>query len=146
MSQSLGTGAGGTTGPQPNNSYAIVDTGYSNINSYTRVSIYCCSNSSYSTGSITLPNSAVTTRNYGNYIKMSRFRGSYYANLYAGCMKLFHYSRVNYYSSSSSIYYTLSSSYRGIYTCNILDSNNVNIPLSFGIYGEGSRKCIPNIF
>ncbi len=133
VSRGLGTGAGGTTGPQPNNSYAIVDTGRSNTYSYTRGQIYCCSNSSYSTGSITIPGGgAVTTSNYGS-LRITRYTGS--SSTYAGCITLYHY--YYYYSS-----YSLSSSYRGIYTCNILDSNNVNIPVSIGFYSEGSRKCI----
>ncbi len=126
VSQSLGTGAGGTTGPQPNNSYAIIDTSRSNINSNNRGQIYCCSNSSYSTGSITLPGGTVITSNYDN-LRITRYTGN--SSTYAGCIRLYH----DYYYHSS---YSLSSSYRGIYTCNILDSNNVNIPVSIGFYSE----------
>ncbi len=126
MSYSLGTGAGGTKGPQSNNSYAIIDTSRSNIYSYNRGQIYCCSNSSYSTGSITIPNGAVTTSNYGS-LRITRYARS---STYAGCIQLYHYYYYYY-------YYSLSSSYTGIYTCNILDSNNVNIPVSIGFYSEG---------
>ncbi len=67
-------------------------------------------------GSITLPNGAVATSNYGN---VAIFQ-------YPKCILVYH-------SYSAYYYYFLNPSYAGIYTCNIL---------SIGFYNEGNSKCI----
>ena len=110
---------------QPNNSYAIVDTGGSNryCNSY-RFEMYCCSNYSSSRASFTLPNNAVINSNYGN-IRYDRYTGS---DTYAGCTYFYYYYRY-------SCHFYLN--YPGVHTCNIGDSRGNNIAVSIGLYSEG---------
>ena len=114
---SIGTGTGSTTGPQPNNSYAIVDTGRGSQS--TRVSVYCCSNSSSSNGRIVLPDGQ-STAGWHWYLRVSRSSSS---ETY-GCIQ-FYYS----YSYNDNFYL---SSYSGIYTC-MFSSNEV---ASIGLYSQ----------
>ena len=124
VSSSLGTGTGRSTGPQPNNSYAIVDTGTSNIRSSTRLNIYCCSNTSTS-GRITFPNGYTTSgNNWHLRVKQYRSYDQYYR-----CIR-FHYY---YYGYSSFI---LSSGYSGIYTCSFSSSQRASI----GLYNQGTTS------
>ena len=119
---SLGTGTCvNSQTAQPNNSYAIVDTGRS---SSTRFDMYCCSNSSSSRGTFTYPNGYVYSSNY-RYAYITQYTGN---STYAGCTQL-------YYSYRS--YYSFYLNYRGIYTCNIRDSRGNNIAVSIGLYSEG---------
>ncbi len=121
MSYSLGTGTGRSTGPQPNNSYAIVDTG-SVYRSTTRVDIYCCSNTSTS-GSITFPSGYTTSGNYWNlYVQQYNYYNQYYR-----CVRF-------YYSTWSS--FTLSSSYHGIHTCSFGNNQKASI----GLYNQGTTS------
>ena len=122
---SLGTGTSvNSQTAQPNNSYAIVDTAGSNRGSYNRFEMYCCSNSSASRASFTLPNNVVINSNDGN-IRYSRYTGG---DTYAGCARFYYY----YYP-----YYRFNLDYTGIYTCNIGDSRGNNIAVSIGLYSEG---------
>ena len=125
VTYSLGTGTSvNSQTAQPNNSYAIVDTAGSNRGSYTRFEMYCCSNSSSSRATFTLPNNVVISSNYGN-IRYRRYTGS---NTYAGCARFYYY----YYP-----YDNFYLDYTGIYTCNIGDSRGNNIAVSIGLYSEG---------
>ncbi len=80
--------------------------------SYNEMDIYCMSNStSYYTGSLLTP--------YGSALS--------HTSCGVGCYRV--------YSSSSS----LSSSYRGIYTCRIADSRGISLDVNFGIYPYAYR-------
>ncbi len=80
--------------------------------SYNELDIYCMSNSSSSsTGSLLTP--------YGWALSRT--------SCGIGCYRV--------YSSSSS----LSSSYRGIYTCRIADSRGISLDVNFGIYPYSYR-------
>ena len=122
---SLGTATGGELGPQPSNSYAIIDTSYSNINSYTRFRMYCCSNSTSPSGSFTYPTGSVSSSSHWNAV-VSRHSGS---DTYAGCYEFYYYY---YYWSSFYL-----SSYSGVYTCTISDSRGNYLSVNIGLYSEG---------
>ncbi len=124
VSSSLGTGIGRNYGPQPNNSYAIVDTGTSNTRSYIRVNIYCCSNTSTS-GRITFPNGHTTSGNYWN-LRMQQYHSN---DQYYRCILFYYYK---YYRYS----FTLSSGYSGIYTCSFSSSQRASI----GLYNQGTTS------
>ena len=127
---SQGTGTGLTTGAQPDNSYAIVDIGdgYHNI----RFSMYCCSNSSSSQGTVIFPNGVTRYRNSYDDGYVIRYTGS--SDMYGGC--------VRFYFSASYYYYSFYLSYPGIYTCSFGDNQINNI----GLYSEGSSSELYLIF
>ena len=122
---SLGTGTSvNSQTAQPNNSYAIVDTGRSNRHyDYNRFEMYCCSNSSSSRATFTLPNNDIISYNYGNII-YSQYTGG---DTYAGCAQFYYNYRYNRHFNLD---------YTGIYTCNIGDSRGNNIAMSIGLYSE----------
>ena len=124
VSWSLGTGTGSSSGAQPNNSYAIVDTGRSNWGS-TRISLYCCSSSRTSYGKIIFPNGGIrTTGGYTGYDSITRYSSS---STMAGCI---------YFSYSYSYWYgrRFFLSYPGVYTCSF-DNNKFT---SIALYSEGT--------
>ena len=121
---SLGTGTSvNSQTAQPNNSYAIVDTGRSYRHSRYRFDMYCCSNSSSSRAIITLPNNVVNIYSYGYY----QYTGG---DTYAGCTRFYYdyYYRDNFHLN-----------YPGVHIFNIGDSRGNNIALSIGLYSEGFR-------
>ncbi len=81
--------------------------------SYLEMDIYCMSNSSSSST--------------GSVIRTPRGNPLSASSCGVGCYRM--------YSSSPS----LSSTYRGIYTCRIADSNGVYLDINFGIYPYSSR-------
>ena len=122
VSNSLGTGTGLTTGVQPDNSYAIVDTGFSNVFSYTRFAMYCCSNSSSSLGTVIFPDGMAVTSSgeyYNGYVQ--GYRGS--TNTYEGCIRFYYY----YYYRRN-----LNLNFPGVYTCSFGANQTTNI----GLYSE----------
>ena len=86
--------------------------------------MFCCSNSSSSRATFTLPNNAVISSNYGNII-YNRYTGG---DTYAGCAQFYYYS---YYYS---YYSNFNLGYPGVHTCNIEDSRGNNIAVSIGLY------------
>ena len=108
----------GRQGSQPNNSYAVVDTGLGSRS--TRLEMYCCSNSSSSNTSFTFPNGYTTSSNYKNaHIAIE--------SINSGCF-VFHYHYNRRYN------FTL---LKGVHTCSIPDSNGNNIDVHIGLYEEG---------
>ena len=125
METSLGTGTGLTTGVQPNNSYAIVDTGRSNLYLYTRFAMYCCSNSSSSLGTVIFPDGVTLYSSEYRNGYANRYSGS--ANEYGGCIR-FYYSY--YYRNNFYLYVP------GVYIC----SFGANQITSIGLYSEGTSS------
>lgn len=127
VSTSRGTGTGLSIGAQPNNSYAIVNTGTDYLYySSTRFSMMCCSNSSSSIGTypnIILPNGYVRTSSYSS-ASITRYTGS---SSLAGCISL---------SYSYSYRYSFYLSYPGIYTCSFGNGQFCSI----GLYSEGTSS------
>ena len=120
VSSNTGTSYG-LQGPQPNNSFVVVDTEYSASDKSVRLWMYCCSNSSSPrNGSFTFPNGYTTSSNYGN---ANIFK---YSRSLSGCYNL-NYNNDSYFSLSHS----------GVYTCSIDDSNGNNIDVHIGLYEEG---------
>ena len=109
-------------GPQPFNSYALVNT-RTGLSSY-RIHMYCCSNNTNQSASFTYPDGHVSSDSYWGY-DVIRYSGS---DPFAGCYAFY---RNNYY------YYYYYFGYDGIYTCNIDDSRGNTLHLNFGLYDEG---------
>ena len=107
----------------PNNSIITSNTNYYS-NSVTRMSFYCCSNSttSGSTGTFI----GLNGNSYSGTISVERY------SYYAGCMYISLQKAYNSYYQ-----YTLSSSEEGIYTCRMPDSAGRNVDVSVGIYRHG---------
>ena len=118
-------------GPQPSNSYALVDVGIG-FSSF-RLTMDCCSNNTYPDASFTYPDGHVSA---GSYWNSSVFRQTE-NNSHAGCY-LFNLSH-NYSFGSNG--------YDGIYTCNITDSRGTNLNINIGLYDEGfsSESSILNL-
>ena len=120
----------GLQGTQPSNSYAFVQTtsSYNTI----RYSMYCCSNYTYSSSNyLTRPSGGSLSSNYGS-LKFSR----YSSGSYAGCIQMrFEQSSSSYYRHRSRTF-SLSTSYRGIYTCNIQNSRRSTLRVNFAVYEE----------
>ena len=114
LSSNINISYGRQGGPQPANSYAVVDTGAAYNNNYRRIEIACCSNSS------TPPNGNFTFPNGHNTTSTGVYRS------YDGCYYL---------SMNNTGIFTLSHS--GVYTCSIADSNGNNIDVHIGLYEEG---------
>ena len=112
----------GHSGPQPANSYAIVDTGYGTTTRH-RLVMYCCSNLSSSThGKITFPDGYTTS-------------GS--SSVVYGKATIFHHNGCRYFHYYYNPGYYLTLLYSGVYTCSIDDSNGNNIDIHIGLYEEG---------
>ena len=110
-------------GAQPSNSFATVTDSYY---SSTRVDLYCCSNSTSASGaSITVPHGSTYTSNFWH----GQIYHSYSSSSYPGCIRL------RYYDYRS--HFHLSSSYDGIHTCNIPDSQGHILHENIGLYDEG---------
>ena len=124
---------GGTQAAQPNNTYIVADTGPSS--SPTRVSLYCCSNSSTSNiGSFTFPDGITTSSDYST-VSIQQQSGEF-----AGCV-LFQIVAATYIS------YQLRGSHGpGVISCNVPDANGRVNQVSFGLFDEGydckSATCI----
>lgn len=117
---------GGTQAAQPNNTYLVINNDY--CCSRTKALLYCCSNStSYAAGSFTFSNGG-TYSNDVYYMDIDNLSGDY-----NGCIRL----EVESSSSSSSRY--LSSSYEGIYTCNIPDAAGRTQYVNFGLFDESTN-------
>jgi len=124
VSYSTGTGVYSSTGAQPNNSYAMI---YNGITYYNyQFDMYCCSNTTSSSGSITIPSGHTYSSNYW-YGRIYRYSGS---NTYAGCVQL-----QNYYNCYC-CRLQLSSSYAGIHTCNIPDDQGNELQVSIAIHNQ----------
>ena len=111
----------------PNNSIITSNTGYYSYHgSGTRMSFYCCSNSttSGSTGIFL----GINGNSYSGRIRVQRYS---YSNSYAGCMYISLQKAYAFYYQNF-----LSSSEEGIYTCRIPDSAGRNIDVSVGIYRQ----------
>ena len=110
-----------------NNSIITSYTGsLSYYSSYTRMSFYCCSNSTRrSTGTFI----GLNGNSYSGIINVERYRSSH---SYAGCMYI-HLTKTyrSYFDND------LSSSEEGIYTCRMSDSTGRNVDVSVGIYRHG---------
>ena len=107
----------------PNNSIITSYTdSYGQYGGGTRMSFYCCSNSttSGSTGTFI----GLNGNSYSGRISIERYN---YSHSYAGCIRL-------YLESSSYSENVLSSSEQGIYTCSMPDSAGRNIDVNVGIY------------
>ena len=85
--------------------------------------MYCCSNSSLSRGTFTLPNNVVISDYYDD-IYYELYTGS---DTYAGCTRFYYdyYYHDHFYLN-----------YPGVYTCNIGDSTGNIISVSIGLYSE----------
>ena len=92
--------------------------------------MYCCSNSSSSRASFTLPNNRIISYNYRN-IRYRQYTGG---DTYAGCARFYY-----------DYYYYSHLNFPGIYTCNIGDSRGNNIAVNIGLYSEGfnSKFIVP---
>ena len=111
-----------------NNSIITSNTNYySRYDTGTRMSFYCCSNSttSGSTGSFI----GLNGNSYSGRISVERYS---YSHSYAGCIHLYLYKVYRSYSQN-----VLSSSEQGIYTCRMPDSAGRNIGVSVGLYSHG---------
>ena len=115
-------------GVQPSNSFATAE-GYGV--SYTRVSIYCCTNTSNTNnGRFVIPTGSEYSNNFGNYGHIN------YYNHY-GCIRL------RYYRYYYDYFYPSSYNYDGIHTCKLPDSNGNYLYENFGVYDESwSSKLI----
>ena len=124
-------GRGVQSSAQPNNTYILINSGlYYSSNS--RVSFYCCSNStSTRVVSFTFPN-GITRSSDWNGIQLRRQYG-----IYTGCI-LFTISDYGRYNLNSNA---------GVYTCNIPDDSGRVEHVHFGLYDEDFRsklKCFHN--
>ena len=125
----------GLQGPQPSNSYALIDVGIGFTS--TRLNMLCCSNNTYPHASFTYPDGHVNTNSYWNSV------GGRYSERdpNAGCYAFFHFfTNLRNYSFGSN-------GYDGIYTCNIIDSRGNELHLNIGLYDEGfsSESSILNL-
>ena len=125
METSLGTGTGLTTGVQPDNSYAIVDTGYNSYYSYIRFRMYCCSNSSSSLGTVIFPDGVTLYSGQYQNGYATRYTGS--ANEYGGCIRFYY----RYYYHNYFYLYV-----PGVHTCSFGANQITNI----GLYSEGTSS------
>ena len=120
----------GVQGPQPADGYANIDRlrgssyYYRRSSSNTRLDMFCCSNTTSLGGTLTTPNGYIRTSGYWN-AQLYRYHGT---DTYAGCIRLTYT-----YSSGYSLYL---SSYSGIHTCIIPDSEGNNLNVNIGIYDE----------
>jgi len=96
------------------------------LSSYTRMSFYCCSNSSTSGSTATFI--GLNGNSYSGQFGLQRYDSS---SSYAGCMYISLYKA---YRSSQNY---LSTSEEGIYTCRMPDSTGRNTDVSVGIYRHG---------
>ena len=130
VQRSLGSavsGSYGVQGPQPSSSYALVDVGYASSLIYTRLNMYCCSNTTNPSASFTYPDGHVSSGSYWGS-QVQRHTGS---SAYAGCYQF-------YYSFSSFRSYSFGSSgYAGIYACSMSDSRGRTQVLNIGLYDQG---------
>ena len=133
---SSGTGSGSSSGVQPNNSYAQVDTNQSNRRSNIRFDMYCCSSSQYAIGAVIYPTNYQGSSSYTGYDHQTTYSSG---DSNAGCIRF-------YYSYYYRRYFGLS--YQGVYTCSFgneftsiaLYSEDISSKLL--IYkGEGKNSC-----
>ena len=119
----------------PNNSIILADTNaYYSWSSRTRMSFYCCSNST-SHGTFI----GLNGNTYSGRIRIQQYSSS---NRYAGCMHLYF---VKDYRDSSQNY--LETSEQGIYICRMPDTTGRNIDVGIGIYRQGySSKSNKKLF
>ena len=122
----------GVQGPQPANGYAVMDRVRGSRSYYyrytsVRLQLFCCSNvtTELESGLFTLPSGVNRTSSYGDAV-INRYSDG---NVYAGCIQLYFKYR-NGYS------YSLSSSYSGIYTCVISDSQGKELNVNIGLYND----------
>ena len=102
---------------------------------YTRMSFYCCSNSTSGSNGTFI---GLNGNSYSGRFSVQRYSSS---NSYAGCMYIYLYKAYGSYSQNY-----LSSSEEGIYTCHMPDSAGRNIDVSVGIYRHGyNSKFIVHI-
>ena len=117
-----------------NNSIITSYTGsVSYYSNYTRMSFYCCSNSTISGSTGTLI--GLNGNSYSGKFSFQRYGSS---NRYAGCMYIYLYKAHRSYSQNH-----LDSSEEGIYTCRMPDSTGRNIDVSIGIYRHGYTSKFP---
>ena len=111
----------GVQGPQPQNSYAVVDTEFRSHNTGYRLDMYCCSNETNI--NFVFPNGVTTSDSYFiGRISKHRF----------GCL------RFHFYDWPGN--FQLISGYRGIYTCRSTDHQESNIDVNIGLYEEAFKS------
>ena len=129
---------GGRQSAQPNDTYIVVDTGNNRYSDYIRLKLYCCSNATYSNvGSFTFPDGSTRSRNYDDF-RITRYSSS---SAYAGCifMDIYYYNHCSGWYCNPDIYFSLASSQKGVYTCNIPDASGHTQNVNFALYSEGSK-------
>ena len=118
----------GSSQAMANNSIVVA----SSCSSYVRFDFYCCTNRSSVSGA-----ELIGRDNYNVMYSYRRDIMQAYS-FYSDCVRFRSY---DYYGYGCSYYFT--SSYQGVYTCKMADSNGIYQDFSMGIYPNGfSCKCL----
>ena len=113
-----------TTGASPNNTYAVIISQY--YYRYSRLDLYCCSNSSLSSvGLLKTPSGYNYSSGSHNSIRVAGFQSN---SRYTGCIQV----------TVQSSYFSLREP--GIYTCQLPDSSGHIQEAMFGLYTSRSKQ------